>query len=125
MLRFWLGAFLVSVVTWLWSVLFYVVSPIPYFTVSETRDDIAAGTALREHFPRTGTWILPGRNAGPEVRARMRAEGPIATVYIRHEPSPEASPLKIFIGTFNGVVIGALIGLAMLLLNRYTSHHYS
>ena len=125
MLRFLLGAFLVAVVSWIWSVLFYVVSPVPYFTVSETRDDLVAGAVLKEYFPETGTYILPGRNAGDEVRAQLRAEGPIATVYIRHEGSPEASPLKIFIGTFNGMVIGALIGLAMLLLNRYTTDYWA
>jgi hypothetical protein len=125
MWRFLLGAFLVAVVSWAWSVLFYVVSPVPYYTVSETRDDIAAGAALRQHFPESGTYILPGRAAGDEVRAQMRAEGPIATVYIRQAGSPEASPLKIFIGTFNGMVIGALIGLAMLLLNRHTTDYWS
>ena len=36
-----------------------------------------------------------------------------------------ASPLKIFIGTFDGMVIGALIGLAMRSLNRHTTDYGS
>jgi len=125
MLRFLLGCFLVAVVSWVWSVAFYVISPVPYYTVSETRDDLAAGQALLKHFPETGTYILPGRIAGDEVRTQMRAKGPVATDYITREGSPDASPLKIFIGTFNGMVIGALIGLAMLLLNRHTTDYWS
>jgi hypothetical protein len=44
-----LGALCVAAVLWVWSTLFYVVLPIPYYTMSQTADDIAAGEALREH----------------------------------------------------------------------------
>jgi len=64
MSRLFVGAFAVAVVLWAWSTLFYVVSPIPYYTMSQTNDDIAAGEALLEHFPETGTYILPGRFSG-------------------------------------------------------------
>ena len=81
MLRFLLGAFLVAVVSWAWSVLFYVVSPVPYYTSRRPRR-YRRGRALRQHFPETGTYILPGRAAGDEVAGRC-ARGPMATVYIR------------------------------------------
>ena len=80
MARFFLGALCVAAVLWVWSTLFYVVLPIPYYTMSQTADDIAAGEALREHFPETGTYILPGRFSGDEVRKKMRREGPVATI---------------------------------------------
>lgn len=112
------GSFVVALVSWVWSVLFYVVSPVPYWTVSATRDDLAAGAALLEHFPATGTYILPGRDSGDEVRARMRAEGPVATVYIDRDGAPMSSPRKIVLGTLHGVVIGFLIGLGMRWLTR-------
>ena len=55
----------------------------------------------------------------------MRREGPVSTVYIKREGSPEASPVKILIGTFNSIVIGLLIGSAMLLLNKHTTNYWS
>ena len=42
MRRLFLGALAVTVVSWIWSVGFYVLSPIPYWTVSQTLDDRAA-----------------------------------------------------------------------------------
>jgi hypothetical protein len=63
MLRLIAGSFCVALVLWVWSTVFYVISPIPYMTMSKTADDLAAGQALLEHFPETGTYILPGRYA--------------------------------------------------------------
>lgn len=118
MKRLLAGALVVAFVSWAWSVLFYVLSPIPYYTVSATRDDLAAGAALLEHFPESGTYILPGRTSTPDVRASMRRQGPVATVYIKREGAPMASPVKVILGTLQGVGIGLLLGLAMLPLAR-------
>lgn len=123
MLRLFLGSVCVAVVLWAWSTLFYVISPIPYYTMSATTDDLAAGEALLEHFPVTGTYILPGRYNSAEVRSQMRNNGPVATIYIQRDGSPEASLTKVLMGTFNSIVIGLLIGVAMLLLNRHTTRY--
>ena len=105
MLRLFLGSLVVALVLWVWSTVFYVISPIPYYTMSETVDDIAAGEALKKHFPETGTYILPGRYAGDDVRKQMRRDGPVATVYIARDGSPEASVVQILIGDTNAVLI--------------------
>jgi len=125
--RLFLGAIAVTVVSWVWSTVFYVLSPVPYYTMSETSnaDDIAAGQALLEHFPETGTYILPGRYADDDVRKQMRENGPVATIYIDREGQPEVSPVKFLIGTFNNLVIGLLIGYAMILMNKYTTDYWS
>ena len=125
MLRLFLGSLVVALVLWAWSTVFYVISPIPYYTMSETADDIAAGKALKKHFPETGTYILPGRYAGDEVRKQMRRDGPVATVYIARDGSPEASVVQILIGTFNSIVIGLILGGAMLMMNRYTTDYWA
>jgi hypothetical protein len=125
MLRLFLGALAVTVVSWIWSVGFYVLSPIPYWTMSKTLDDRAAGNALLEHFPESGTYILPGRDSGKEVRSEMRANGPVATVYIVREGRPQSSPLKTALGTLQGIVIGLTLGVAMLMLNRYTTKYWN
>lgn len=125
MKRLFAGSLVVALVLWVWSTVFYVILPIPYYTMSETADDIAAGQALKEHFPETGTYILPGRYADDDVRKQMRAEGPVATIYYTRDGSPEASPVKILIGTFNSIVIGLILGAAMLLLNRYTTDYWA
>jgi len=125
MFRLIAGSFCVAIVLWVWSTVFYVISPIPYLTMSQTADDLAAGEALLEHFPETGTYILPGRYADDDTRKEMRSKGPVATVYFTREGSPEASAVKILIGTFNSVVIGLMLGLSMLFLNRYTTSYWS
>jgi len=55
----------------------------------------------------------------------MRSNGPVATVYFTREGAPEASPTKILIGTVNSIIIGLLIGVGMLLLNRHTTDYWS
>jgi hypothetical protein len=125
MVRLMLGSLAVALLLWVWSTLFYVISPIPYYTMSETADDLAAGKALLEHFPETGTYILPGRYNGSDVRSEMRNNGPVATIYFTRDGSPDASLTKILIGTFNSICIGLLIGLSLLLLNRHTTEYWS
>jgi len=124
-MRLLLGAFAVTVVSWVWSVGFYVLSPIPYWTVSQTPDDRAAGRALLEHFPESGSYILPGRESSRKVRSELRASGPVATVYIQRNGAPQSSPLKSALGTVQGMVIGLTLGVAMLMLNRYTTKYWN
>lgn len=125
MLRLLTGALAVTVVSWLWSVAFYVLSPVPYWTMSRTLDDRAAAAALLAQFPESGTYILPGRFSSPEVRAELRANGPVATVYLQREGRPASSPGKILAGTLQGLVIGLTLGTAMLMLNRYTTRYWN
>jgi hypothetical protein len=125
MLRLFTGALAVTVVSWIWSAGFYVLSPIPYWTMSRTLDDRAAAAALLEHFPESGTYILPGRFSSPEVRREMRVTGPVATVYLQREGRPASSPLKTVLGTVQGLVIGLTLGVAMLMLNRYTTRYWN
>jgi hypothetical protein len=124
MLRLFLGSLCVALVLWVWSTVFYVVLPIPYYTMSQTADDVAAGEALRKHFPETGTYILPGRYVDDDVRSKMRRDGPVATVYIARDGAPEVSVSQILIGTFNSMVIGLILGGAMLLLRKHTTDYW-
>ena len=127
MVRLFVGSLLVAGVLWVWSTVFYVISPVPYYTMSETTnaDDIAAGEALKEIFPETGTYILPGRYADDETRSTMRREGPVATIYIARDGFPEASVRQVLIGTFNSIVIGLIMGVAMIMLRKYTTNYWS
>ena len=125
MLRLILGALVVTVVSWIWSVGFYVLSPVPYWTMSKTLDDRAAGAALLAHFPESGTYILPGRFSSKEVRSELRANGPVATVYIDRDGAPQSSPRKTVLGTIQSIVIGLTLGVAMLMLNRYTTKYWN
>jgi hypothetical protein len=125
MLRLIIGAFAVTLVSWIWSVGFYVLSPIPYWTMSRTLDDREAAAALLEQFPESGTYILPGRFSSKEVRSELRANGPVATVYIQREGRPQSSPLKTALGTLQGLIIGLSLGVAMRMLNRYTTKYWN
>jgi hypothetical protein len=113
-----MGSLVVALVSWIWSVLFYVVSPVPYYTVSQTGNDRAAGQALLEHFPVSGTYILPDRKTDRETRLEMRSHGPVATIYLKREGAPFSSPWKVIVGTLQGLAIGFLLGLGLRWLAR-------
>jgi hypothetical protein len=124
-LRFLLGLLAVMLTSWIWSVLFYVVSPIPYYTVQQPEDPVAAARSLREYFPESGTYILPGRSATTEERDLLRREGPVAHVFLEADGPPLPQGLKNLLGTVQGLAIGLWLGMAMLLLNRYTTKYWN
>jgi hypothetical protein len=123
--RFVLGLLAVMVTSWLWSVLFYVVSPIPYYTVQQPTDPVAAARSLREYFPASGTYILPGRSATREEAALLRREGPVAHVFLEAGGPPLSQGVKNLLGSVQGLAIGGFLGVAMLMLNRYTTKYWN
>ena len=123
--RFATGLVAVMLTSWLWSVLFYVVSPLPYYTVRQPDDPVAAARSLREYFPESGTYILPGRSATREERDLLRREGPVAHVFLEANGPPLSQGVKNLLGTLQGLAIGAWLGIAMVLLNRYTTRYWA
>ncbi|CAM2065263.1 hypothetical protein SCOR_07780 [Sulfidibacter corallicola] len=75
---------------YVWGMIYWGLSPLPYLTWHQTRDDVAAGQALREHFPEQGTYYLPGEHHGPEAKAELYDKGPIAFV---HVTAPDGRPV--------------------------------
>ena len=56
----------------------------------------------------------------------MRANGPVATVYIvRDGTAPVVAAEDRALGTLQGIVIGLTLGVAMLMLNRYTTKYWN
>lgn len=125
MLRLLAGALAVTLVSWIWSVAFYVLSPVPYYTVTQAPDDRAAAAALLEQFPESGTYILPGRRSSDELRRDFRTDGPVATVYIERDGQPLAQPVKTLLGTLQGFAIALFLGLGMTILARYTTRYWN
>ncbi len=123
--RFVLGLLAVMVTSWIWSVLFYVVSPIPYYTVQQPEDPVAAARSLREYFPASGTYILPGRSATREEAALLHREGPVAHVFLEADGPPLSQGVKNLLGSVQGLAIGGFLGIAMLMLNRYTTKYWN
>jgi hypothetical protein len=123
--RFVTGLLAVMVTSWIWSLVFYVISPIPYYTVQQPEDPVAAARSLREYFPVSGTYILPGRSATKEESALLRREGPVAHVFLEANGPPLTQPTKNLLGSVQGIAIGLWLGIAMLLLNRYTTAYWN
>ncbi|MBM4195664.1 MAG: hypothetical protein FJ197_01015 [Gammaproteobacteria bacterium] len=123
--RFAIGLLAVTLTSWIWSVLFYVVSPLPYYAVQQPEDPVAAARSLREYFPESGTYILPGRSATREEGQLLRREGPVAHVFLEANGPPLSQGVKNLLGTLQGLAIGAWLGIAMLLLNRYTTKYWA
>ena len=104
--RLLLGSLCVALVAWVWSLLFYVILPIPYYTMSQTADDQAAGAALLEHFPESGIYFIPGNSNPPELRAELYERGPTGFVIIDVDGRPEFDPSIMLMGfALNGFVM--------------------
>jgi hypothetical protein len=123
--RFVSGLVAVMVTSWLWSAWFYLLSPIPYWTVQQPEDPVAAARSLRQYFPESGTYILPGPSSTREERQLLRQEGPVAHVFLEAAGPPLTQGTKNLIGSIQGLAIGAWLGIAMLMLNRYTTKYWN
>ena len=69
----------------------------------------------------SSVWSVPFHVIGPlpyYTVSAIRADGPVATVYIKRDGAPMNSPAKITLGTLHGVVIGLLMGPGMRWLTR-------
>ncbi len=93
-----------------WGMLYWGLNPLPYTAWQRTADDAAAGQALRDHFPRSGTYYLPGLYNDSETLTRLHESGPVAFIHITaREGRPEMDP-GIFVKGFvlNLVVVGVI-----------------
>ena len=58
-----IGIILATLAMYVWGFLYWGgANPFPYKAWKQTPDDVAAGKALLEHFPETGTYHMPGMN---------------------------------------------------------------
>lgn len=105
------GIVITTLVLYIWGFIYWGISPIPYESLKQTPSDTAAQVALREHFPESGTYLVPGTDHPDDELAQLFEAGPIATVHIVAEGGPVMDP-AIMIGGFvlNLVFVALLAG---------------
>lgn len=82
MTRTLLAALAAAFAMYLFGFAYWAGNPLPYAAWKHTLDDEAAGRALREHFPESGTYYLPGSHHDAETRTRLHERGPVAFVHV-------------------------------------------
>ncbi len=118
MKRILLGGLVAGIAVFVWGFLFWGVSGLPDSALSRTADDAAAGQALLQHFPETGSYYLPGPHNPAQQLESLHESGPLAFVYFNREGKPLMSPLLMVYGFLHGVVIGVLVGTALAMLGN-------
>lgn len=109
------GAVLATVAMYVWGFAFWGASGIPYSTWKQTPDDRGAAAALREHFPESGVYFVPGTGNPPEVRTELHDAGPTGFVIVDVDGRPEFDPGIMIRGfALNAVIVVLLIVLLRL-----------
>ncbi|MBS0663205.1 MAG: hypothetical protein JSR48_08055 [Verrucomicrobia bacterium] len=85
-------------------------SPFPYRTFTPVGDNAAAGAALAQIFPATGTYLIPG----PEIKdekllGELMARGPLAEVHFVREGHPMMEPAVLAQGFAHYFVVSLLL----------------
>ena len=95
-----IGVLLGSLAMFAWGMLYWGANPAPYTAWQQTRDDAAAGRAILQHFPVSGTYYLPGLDNDAETRTKLHEHGPVAFVHVTaRNGRPEMDP-GIFVKGF-------------------------
>ena len=97
MKRNYLATFFAALAMFIWGAVFWM-SPLPYKVLEHTPDDAQAGAALLQHFPTTGTYLVPGAFNDPATQQRLHEKGPIATVHIQTAGMPVTQPRVLVLG---------------------------
>ncbi len=119
-----LGSLLAAVAMFVWGAIFWM-SPLPYSALERTSDDAATGKSLLDHFPKSGTYLLPGQYNDQKALAALTQAGPVATVHLQRE-GQAVMPPSVFIFGFvheflTVFLIALLIKMALPALGSYRS----
>lgn len=107
-----LGSLLAAVALFIWGAVFWM-SPLPNIVLGQARDDEAAGRALLENFPESGTYVIPSEQHDEATFTRLHEAGPIATIHVRREGAPAMAPQVFIYGFLHGLLACFLLGLLM------------
>ncbi len=116
--RVLIGSVVAGIAVFLWGFIFWGMTPLPYSSLSRTVDDAAAGRALMEQLPQTGTYLVPGRHNSADVQKSLFEAGPIAMVFFNREGKPMTSVVQMVQGLLYSIVIALLVGAALYLFSR-------
>ncbi len=110
------GSLLAAVAMFIFGAVYWS-SPVVSMGAREVADDAAAQAILKETFPETGIYWIPGMTLYAQDTERYNAlheAGPVAMINIVHEPGPPMAPATFIAGFLHEWVVCFLIGLLLL-----------
>lgn len=115
MSRSTIGVILAAFAMYLWGMLYWGANPLPYTSWSSTADDVAAGAALRQHFPTDGTYYVPSMSHDKAELESLMAAGPVAFVHMLRSDGRPLMDVGIMI---KGLILYLVVAAAMAFLLR-------
>ncbi len=114
MTRTIIGVAIASVVLFFWGFLYWGMGPYKTKIWKHTRDDAAAGAALREHFPENGTYLVPGFANDDATMESLSKKGPVALVHmIAVQGADSFDPMMMIKGFCLNLIVIALIAVLL------------
>jgi len=110
------GSLLAAVAIFIFGAVYWS-SPVMGAGAREVADDAAAQAILRETFPETGIYWVPGLSLAARDEERYNAlheAGPAAMINIIQQPGPPMAPSTFLAGFLHEWVVCFLIGLLLL-----------
>ena len=97
-----IGIAVAAVVLYMWGFVYWGLGQSIYGTMiwNRTADDVAAGEALRQHFPADGTYYVPGFDQDQQALEARFKQGPVAFVHMLAAGGREAFDPSIMIQGF-------------------------
>lgn len=108
-----IGVALATVAVYMWGFLYWGLTSFPYSPLKATNDNEATQQVLLDHFPNTGTYLVPGVHNETDVLNRLFEAGPIVFVNIVREGHPMEDPAMMGQGFLLTIAITFLISLLM------------
>ncbi len=113
MKRILLGSLVAAIVLFAFGGAFWT-CPIPYAYVEKpTTSGAALASALREHLPNDGLYLVPGMDTDPAKSQEQYRKGPVATIHYRREGVEPMSPAVLTTGFFHGWITTALLAVLL------------
>ena len=109
-----MGSVIAAVALFFWGFVYWAVSPLPYTALKTVADEPAAGQALLEHFPQSGTYYLPDpQNPDIDEMNALHRQGPVAMVDIDVDGAVPQSPIVMLAGFAHILITTLMISLLM------------
>ena len=106
------GILIATVALFAWGAAFWM-NPLAMRAFEHVVDNDAAGQALLDHFPATGTYYVPSEMENQEAWSALHERGPLAMVHIRTAGAPVMAPGMFVRGFLHELVVVALIALLL------------
>jgi hypothetical protein len=113
-MRTTIGVILACLLLYVWGFLCWGLGPYKTQIWKQSRDDAAAGKALREQFPENGTYLVPGFAQDEKKREELSKQGPVVMVHmLAVKGMPGMDPMTFVMGFVVNLVVIVLIAVAL------------